>query len=167
MCARSCVSHIYIQELSVYLLTLFLYFSAHCFNLLQTTDIMDYMNNVSAGDDGPHLRVCPVESCGRRILHVTCHLRTCHCMEMSDASAMYVATFPPRLICKTPQRHRQLRKCEMCEKLLRHLDIHLRKTHAMSQEDAATMLRTEKERHQQEVRRQRTVNLPPPQQQGR
>ena len=257
MRARSYVSHIYIQELSVYLLTLFPYCSAQCFNLLQTTNIIDNMDDVSAGDDGPHLRVCPVEGCGRIILHMTCHLRTCHCMEKSDAPSMYVATFPPRLICKTPQRQRRLRKCAVCDTLLRRLDIHLRKTHAMSQvdaatmvsqedaatmmsqedaatmmsqedaatmmsqedaatmmsqedtatmmsqedaatmmsqenaatmmsqedaatmmsqedaatmmsqEDAATMLRTVKERHQQEVRRQRTVNLPLPQQQGR
>ena len=139
----------------------------HCFNLLQTIDIMDNMDDTSAGDDGPRLRVCPVEGCGRRILHVTCHLRTYHSMEKSDASAMYVGTFPPRLIGKTPQRHRRLRKCEVCEKLLRHLNIHLRKTHTMSKEDAATILRTEKERHRQEVRQQKMVNLPPPQQQGR
>ena len=113
-------------------------FSVHCFITVQTIDNMD---NSSAGDDVPRLRVCPVEGCGRRILHVTCHLRTYHCMHKSDASAMYVAS-----LGNTPQRHRRLRKCEVCEKLLRRLDIHLRKTHAMTKEDAAAALRTEIER---------------------
>ncbi|KAI0222664.1 hypothetical protein LSAT2_026080 [Lamellibrachia satsuma] len=128
---------------------------------------MDNMDDVSVGDDSPRLKVCPVQGCGRRKLHVICHLHTYRCMEKSDASAMYAATFPPRLIGKTPQRHRRLRKCEVCEKLLRRLDIHLRKTRTTSKDYAATMLRTEKERHRQEVRQQRTVNLSPPQQQGR
>ena len=89
---------------------------------------------------------------GGRLWQVTCQLHTYHYMEKSDASAMYLASIPQRPTHQTLQQQHRLRKCAACKKLLRHLDIHLRKTHAMSREDAATMLQTEKEHHRQEMR---------------